>query len=293
MKDTEQSSKSSIIVVFILLLVAAMLWFFVTQDEQTKLPETTVKVEQPIETNADVEPSITANIEETIVEPTEPVIVDEPITPEIVENPLPSLDESDIWLQEKLQAMTWRKELLKLIIDEDMIRRFVVFTDNFAQGQLAYEHSPLVQPQTHFSAIETDTLTPDNSQIWLWDETVTRRFSLYVDLLRSFDSEGLVNWYGELKPLIDKAYAELGYPDENFTQVLQDAITRVLDMEIPKQPIELVRPSVMYRYKDPELEALSDADKLLLRIGKENLLVLKSVLLEISEKLARLDSPTN
>jgi hypothetical protein len=43
----------------------------------------------------------------------------------------------------------------------------------------------------------------------------------------------------------------------------------------------------MFRYKDAEVEALDDADKLLLRLGKENLLVIKSVLLEINERLAR------
>ncbi len=91
----------------------------------------------------------------------------------------------------------------------------------------------------------------------------------------------------ELKPLIDEAYAELGYPDDDFSDTLQDAITRVLDMELPDSSLELVRPSVMYQYKDTQVEALPDSDKLLLRIGKENLLVIKSVLLEFSEKLAR------
>ena len=43
----------------------------------------------------------------------------------------------------------------------------------------------------------------------------------------------------------------------------------------------------MYKYKDESLESLDDAEKLLLRLGKENLLVIKSVLLEINEKLAR------
>ena len=43
----------------------------------------------------------------------------------------------------------------------------------------------------------------------------------------------------------------------------------------------------MYKYKDESLESLDDAEKLLLRLGKENLLVIKSVLLEINEKLAK------
>ncbi len=60
-------------------------------------------------------------------------------------------------------------------------------------------------------------------------------------LLRSMDSEMLVQWYIELKPLIDQAYGELGYPDQDFTDKLHNAITKVLDMEIPKTQPELER----------------------------------------------------
>jgi hypothetical protein len=86
--------------------------------------------------------------------------------------------------------------------------------------------------------------------------------------------------------LIDEAYAELGYEDD-FTLTLQDAITRVLDMELPQSDMSLIRPSVMYKYRNVELESLDASDKLLLRLGKENLLIIKSVLLEINEKIAR------
>ncbi len=105
-----------------------------------------------------------------------------------------------------------------------------------------------------------------------------------------YDSESLVELYIEVKPLISEAYAELGYPDQNFTDVLQDSIVRVLDMELPRQDMTLVRPSVMYKFDNSELEALPETDKLLLRIGRENLLVLKSVLLEFSDKLAKAEA---
>jgi len=61
----------------------------------------------------------------------------------------------------------------------------------------------------------------------------------------------------------------------------------VLDMEIPKERLELIRPSVMYQFKNQEVEKRDDVEKLLLRLGKENLLVIKSVLLEMNEKLSR------
>ncbi len=229
------------------------------------------------------------------------VVVDEEII-EAVEDILPLLDNSDDWLKLKLPEITWRKELLKLIIDEDMIRRFVVFTDNFAQGVIAYEYSPFILPNTKFipgvesvnfkqtvkkqEKTSSGSPLPVKQQVWQWNENSSRRFSLYVDLLRSMDSEYLVQWYSEIKPLLDEAYSELGY-DDDFTRTLQDAITRVLDMELPKSSMALIQPSVMYKFANPELEALPDTDKLLLRLGKDNLLVMKSVLLELHEKLAQ------
>jgi hypothetical protein len=280
--QTQTANKTSwgIIAIIIAIVIAALAWIYLSVT-----PEKVIVDQTP---TAVVEPELPSEpiAEPEVVEPEieTPAIEPEPVIESIPEPLLPSLDDSDAWVQEKLPNYTWRKELLKLVINQDMIRRFVVFTDNFAQGSLAYEHSPLIKPSSKFSANENKI---DGASDWHWDESATRRFTLYVDLLRSFDSETLVQWYFEMKPLIDQAYEELGYPDDNFTDVLHDAITKVLDMEIPKEPLDLVRPSVMFRYKDEAIEGLDDADKLLLRLGKENLLVIKSVLLEINERLAR------
>jgi hypothetical protein len=254
-----------------------------------------VAINQPVLIVEEV-PKIVEKLPAPIVETPEVVVEEEIIEP--VNDPLPLLDNSDDWLKLKLPEITWRKELLKLIIDDDMIRRFVVFTDNFAQGIIAYEHSPFILPNAKFTP-KMDSVSfqkieqtasgssiPVKQNVWQWNESSSRRFSLYVDLLRSMDSESLVQWYSELKPLINEAYSELGYEDD-FTNTLQDAITRILDMELPKSSMALIQPSVMYRFADAELEALPDTDKLLLRLGKENLLVMKSVLLELHEKLAK------
>ena len=269
----------AVIAIIVAAIIAFVVYYYVIAADDKEAPvevATTVIAPEPeleIETTPEViEPEAT-------MEPTMEDVVE--FEPEI---DLPTLDESDSWFTTKLPNLTWRKELLKLMVTDDMIRRFVVFTDNFSQGTLAYEHTPLISPNAKFTAIEAQT---ENGTKWQWDESSARRFSLYVDLLRSMDSEMLIQWYVELKPLIDQAYGELGYPDAEFTEVLHSAITKVLDMEIPKAQPELVRPSVMYKYKDESLESLDDAEKLLLRLGKENLLVIKSVLLEINEKLAR------
>jgi len=282
MESTQASPTTpwvTIVVIISAVIFGSIAWLYFSADEEVIIkPIAVEKIATPvIEPKKEIEPEI------AIVETPSEEIVEE-VAQEPLKPLLPTLDESDLWLQEKLPTITWRKELLKLVINEDMIRRLVVFTDNFAQGMIAYEHSPLVKPTSSFSARE---IIENGTTLIKWDETSSRRFSLYVDLLRSVDSEELVSWYFELKPLIDQAYQELGYPGENFTDIMQDAITKVLDMELPKERLELIRPSVMYQFKNKEIEKLDDVDKLLLRLGKENLLVLKSVLLEFNEKLSR------
>jgi hypothetical protein len=282
----EKNSGPLIIFIVTFLLVVVALWQF-SGGKTEKRPidsseflkqEPVVPTPQPLE-----EP---VKEEELVQRPaTELVEEEKPAVQEIVIT-LPELNESDDWLKNKLPDLTWRNELIPLLVTEDIIRRFVVFTDNFSQGLLAYEHSLFVQPKDKFSVDEQSVNVEGEQNVWQWDSKTSKRFDLYVDLLRSVDSTTLVNWYIDMKPLVDEAYRELGY-EEDFTYALQDAITRVLDMELPKSAMEVTRTSVMYKFQDPQLEALDDSDKLLLRIGKENLLIIKSVLLEINEKLAQ------
>ena len=295
--NNEKNTGPLLIFVAAFVLVVIAIWQFpegkvekrtLEMDELIKQEDIVIK-EQPKEevveaSLAPIEDEVVPIVPEVVIEEVVVEQVEEPVLEEV--NPLPELNESDSWLQVKLPELTWRKELLILVIDEDMIRRFVVFTDNFAQGTVAYEHSPFVLPNTKFSPDEETVNFQDNQNVWLWNENSSKRFNLYVDLLRSIDSASLVEWYFEIKPLVDEAYQELGYEDD-FTIVLQEAITNVLDMELPKEKVKLIQPSVMYKFHDQALEELNDSDKLLLRLGKENLLIIKSILLEINEKIAQ------
>jgi hypothetical protein len=289
--DSKPSSWALVTIIIVIVIGLFLSWkFFLSDSDIDKVPETIndpVVIEAPLDeepnnineqTDEDINNSI---IEESITKTPPPVEVIEPEVDTTIE--IPVLNESDFWVKEKLSAIIWRKELLELLIDEDMIRRFVVFVDNFSQGNIAYSHSPFIKPSTSFTGKKV--ALEGEAQAWEFDESTFKRFSLYVDLFRSVNSETLVEWYKELHPLIHQAYSELGYPEQDFDQVLEMAITKVLDLEFPKANKELVRPSVMYQYKSAEIEALDDADKLMLRIGKDNLLIIKSVLLEINEKL--------
>lgn len=286
LEQNQDKQASTLLVVAIIVAISAIVILWLLNDDRTELETPPVVITAPLE-------EVDKTPETTTLEPTESAlenIPDEPdmipvesesTEPVIAEPALPPLNQSDDFVSAKLPEITWRQELLKLLITDDIIRRFVVFTDNFSQGNLSYDHSLFVLPKSVFYAQE------QSSDVWQWDESSSQRFSSYVDLLRTLDSSELVAFYYQIKPLVDQAYQELGYPESDFTDVLQTAITRVLDMEFPKEALILTRPSVMYKYQDQTIESLDDADKLLLRIGRENLLVIKSILLEINDKLSR------
>ncbi len=288
--SSDKNSGPLIIFIAAFVLVVIALWQFTGGKVEKRPMDTGELLKQAPEVKVIETPVVDENSVIEIAPVQTEAIKIEPLVEEeiVVSQPavvLPKLDESDAWLQAKLPELTWRNELLSLLINEDMIRRFVVFTDNFSQGLLAYEHTPFIQPKTKFT-VDEQSVSGDKQNVWQWDSATNKRFDLYVDLLRSIDSATLVSWYFEVKPLVDEAYSELGY-EEDFTYTLQDAITRVLDMELPKSSMALTRTSVMYKFQNPQLEALADSDKLLLRIGKENLLIIKSILLEINEKLSK------
>jgi hypothetical protein len=55
-----------------------------------------------------------------------------------------------------------------------------------------------------------------------------------------------------------------------------------------KEPINLIRPKVFYQFADPQLEALSAGQKILVRIGVDNTQRVKSKLRELRAILTTL-----
>jgi hypothetical protein len=288
-KEEKQTSWGLIAVIVVAVIVSGC-WYLYSQslsNDEPMQPTETVYIEQ-VEEDLFVNPStekvtLTSDPNEILetkvfIEKTEDTA---PIMPA-----LPSLNQSDGIVRDRLSVITWRKELLKLLVTDDAIRRFVVFTDNFYRGDVVYEHSPFILPKEKFSAQKTIN-TNATVNTYKWDQKSVRRFNIYIDLFKTLDKQMLADVYFEFKPLIDQAYSELGYPEQDFTQVLLSAISRVLDFDVLDTPATFIRNSVMYKYEKPELEALDDADKLLLRIGKDNLLIIKSILLEINDKISR------
>ncbi|MEM5513843.1 DUF3014 domain-containing protein [Pseudoalteromonas sp. AS84] len=266
------------VIILIIVVCAAAFVLLKPSDE----PQTRTEVEQapkeqpmmelkpendPVVDAPSVMPEKPAELEVPAQSPSEPV-------PEV--KPLPTLNESDAVVVAKIDEYL-SDSVMSLMVTDDVIRRGVVFVDNLAKGKVAKKHTPVVQPEEKFSVNEGDILTINPNSY--------ERYTPYVKIFTSMSAAQAVRMYEEYKPLINNAYSEIGYGDDEFNQTLTDAIDLLLDTPEPEGDLPLLRDSVTYQYAFSEWEQLPAAQKQLLRMGPENMKKVKAALRNIKAQL--------
>jgi hypothetical protein len=99
------------------------------------------------------------------------------------------------------------------------------------------------------------------------------------------DPAGLARVYAILKPRLVEAYKELGHPEGDLDAALERAIVHLLQAPVVEDPVAL-RPRVLsFRYDREDLEALSAAQKQLLRMGPRNVRALQDQLRAVAREL--------
>jgi len=194
-------------------------------------------------------------------------------------SPLPTLDDSDASLKEAISAFATGQSLEALFRIDGFIRRFVVTIDNLPQKQLPRAKYRVTRSTGGRFAVQQEGeslyLSPDNFQ----------RYAPVVGLIESLDNDGLIAAYLQYYALFQEAYEYLGYPSAYFNDRLIDVIDHLLAAPVVDGPIRLVRPHVLYKYADPDLETLSAGHKALIRIGPANADKVKTKLREIRQML--------
>ncbi|QIR13308.1 DUF3014 domain-containing protein [Shewanella aestuarii] len=276
----KKSSNATVIGMVAVALIAGAGYLYLSNDEPTvvepsipepvQLPE--ILPEKPIEQIPIEEPIVDELAEDSDIVP-----LGEP--EEIVE-PLPALAESDDFVEKKALTVADGMKIEPLILKKDMARQFVVFVDNLAQGELIRKASPLKGPETNFTVSEITNKTYLNPDSY-------HRYDLYADFVDGLNNEQLAATYRELKPLFEQAFDELGYPDMSFDQRMQQAFNMIADTPIIEDPIELSSISVNYQFVDPNLEALPNAQKFLIRMGPENTRKIKNAIKRLQPLLPK------
>ncbi len=198
--------------------------------------------------------------------------------------PLPPLDESDALVHGELARLFPGQRIGDLLNLDRIVRRFAVTVDNLPGAQLPRKQlSTRPIPGRFGVSGDEDTLymSPGNFS----------RYTAFVQLVESIDTEQLVSLYVGIYPLFQQAYQDLGYPAEYFNDRLVDVIDHLLEAPDIDKPVRLVRPKVLYQFADPQLEALSAGQKVLIRVGPDNASRLKAKLRELRAALSHVNRP--
>lgn len=204
-----------------------------------------------------------------------------PIQQEAQEKPLPALNESDPSIKDALGSLWSDKTLERFFHLKDFIRRVVATIDNLPRKKLALRLMPVKQAAGKFLITGKDerlAISPDNAA----------RYAPHVRVADAMDTSKLVALYVHFYPLFQQAYQDLGYPKGYFNDRLVEVIDHLLAAPELRAPVKLVQPKVFYEFADPELEARSAGEKVLMRIGNENAARIKAKLREIRSELTRL-----
>jgi len=102
-----------------------------------------------------------------------------------------------------------------------------------------------------------------------------RRYNGTAAAISNLDTGLMVSTFHRFRPLFEQAYAELGQNPEEFDNAVIRALDLVLSTQEVSGDIRLARKSVMYTFADPELEQLPPLQKQLLRMGPENMRLIK------------------
>lgn len=282
-QETSSSSNRFAIfaIILVILLSAGGFYYYTKDDDATKLiPNAPIVLPEDIPAEPmTLEPEVTAP-EATPVTTEADAAEVEASEPEVVVEPLPALGQSDEFVNKKVIELAPDKTIAPLLVQQDMLRQFVVFVDNLAQGELARKVSPVKGPEQLFSVSEI------TNKVYLNPESY-HRYDGYANLVANMDEKTLMATYEQLTPLMDEAFTELGYNNAKFNDRMLQAIKVLLATPIIEDPIELSSISVNYQFVDPNLEALPSAQKLLIRMGPENTRKVKIALRKLEAQLAQ------
>ncbi|AGC46330.1 hypothetical protein MYSTI_05042 [Myxococcus stipitatus DSM 14675] len=202
-----------------------------------------------------------------------PVAARAPDTP-----PLPSSAQMDALLRSRLAGASSRSEFGAWLREPDLLRRVVAVVANMASGESPRSVVAFLAPRGDFRV-----RTHDGRSV-ISKGTYTRYDTLGL-VVASLDSTLLVDTYREVRKLAEQLHQESAPPGSSFDSTLERAFAQVLAVPVLDGEVEVMPRGALYVYADPALEALTPAQKHLLRMGPANLRHIQGKVREISLKL--------
>jgi hypothetical protein len=263
-------SKAAALVLAVVLagLAAGALWWY--SERMTERPTAVAPAPAPEPAPAPV-----------AAEPAVKYPIEEPAATALTAQELPSA----------LTALLGRKAVSSFFQLDQFPRRFVATLDNLGRAHappVAWPVNPAPGRFTVTQGGESTTIAPDNAS----------RYTPFVLMVEAVNTARAVELYTRMYPLLQQAYADLGFPKRYFNDRVVEVIDLLLATPEIEGPVKLhltevkgsvpsERPWVRYQYEDPALEALASGQKILVRMGPVNERRLKAKLAELRRQITK------
>jgi hypothetical protein len=191
---------------------------------------------------------------------------------------LPSLADSDAVLSAAIVSLASNTTLRELLRQTDVARRIVATIDNLPRNKVPWKLLPVTPPSGAFlvaGPAARPTIDPRNST----------RYAPYMRIVDAVDPKELATVYGAYYPLLQEQYRALGYPSGNFNDRVIEAIDDLLAAPVLTAPPVVTQPKVLYEFANPDLEARSAGQKMMLRLAPADAEKVKAKLREIRDLL--------
>jgi hypothetical protein len=185
--------------------------------------------------------------------------------------PVPQLDASDDFVRALIRQLSQKPEWAAWLASGDLIRSFVVSVDKLAVGSSPAKELKPAAPQGKFTTL-------GSGRTLRVDPTSYSRYNALANVVDAIDPDGAARAYRRLRPLMQQAFDELGYVNLSFDERLARALGQLVDVPVPEGDVMLRATSVTFQYADAELEALSPAQKHMLRMGPHNMRLVQTKL---------------
>ncbi len=204
--------------------------------------------------------------------PTAPAEVSAPAAPAATPA---ALDASDARVRAEAAGLSSNPLWKGWLSHEDLIRRLAAALAMTADGQAPTSALDFLAPHGSFRAVRRGgRLVVD-----------PRSYARYDGLAAAFgsiDAGRAAAAYKEFQPLLQQACAELDSRRCDLGSTLPQAVSELLAAPVPSGPVTLKEKGLGYAFADRSLEALSPAQKQLIRLGPRNEKLVQDKLRELA-----------
>ena len=182
---------------------------------------------------------------------------------------VPPLDESDQLVRQLVRALSSDPLIAAWLTTNGLIRDFAMVVADIADGSTPARHLIALRPAPRMRVIDRRGVAYIDAQSYA-------RYARIANAVASVDPAGAARLYATLKPRIEEAYRDLGFPDGSFDRTLEHAIVTLLNTPILDLPVAVRPKGIGYAFADDRLEEdLTGAQKQLLRMGPRNVRIIE------------------